>query len=54
LGNAKDAVHQIRESHKQVAAEKADETRGKISDSIDEAKNAVSDTIQDLKKHHSA
>jgi uncharacterized protein YjbJ (UPF0337 family) len=40
-GNAKDAAQQVQESRKEAAAEKADGTRGKISQSIEDVKEKV-------------
>src|SRR5450631_3015795 len=53
-GNVKDAAHQVRESHEAATAEKAHDTRDKISRSIDDAKDNVKEKIEDLKNRHSA
>jgi uncharacterized protein YjbJ (UPF0337 family) len=51
-GDAKDAAKQAQHSHEKAAAEQADQTRGKISQSIDGTKNNVKDKIEDLKERH--
>jgi uncharacterized protein YjbJ (UPF0337 family) len=51
-GDAKDAAKQVHHSHEKVATERADKSRGKVSQSIDDTKNKVKDKIEGLKERH--
>ena len=48
-GNVKDAAQQVKESHEEHAAAKADRTRDHISQSIDDTKDKLKDKIEELK-----
>jgi ElaB/YqjD/DUF883 family membrane-anchored ribosome-binding protein len=53
-GNAKDAVKEVQQSHKDGAADKAHETRNKITQSVQDAKEKVNEKIDKFKERHSA
>jgi len=53
-GDAKDAAKQIHVGNKKTAAEKADETRSKISQSVEDTKDKLKDKIEDFKDRHTA
>jgi uncharacterized protein YjbJ (UPF0337 family) len=52
-GDAKDAARQVHESHRKTAAEKADQSRDKIGQSVQNAKNKLKDKIEAVKERHS-
>jgi uncharacterized protein YjbJ (UPF0337 family) len=53
-GDAKDAARHVQESRSQAAADKADQNRNQLSQSIENSKNKIKDKIEEIKVRHSS